>query len=228
MHCTRGWRAQEGQEPDVGRGLASVRGRSGQICGPRSSMNRDQEPGETRATLATENEELIGVTHSECTRSAPSNETQFAATNKSNQTSEEQDNGVGWWWTLGGCWVEFRGFSQERSTRTVDLAPQSAHSEMRIHRSDGKLINGAGTNESPSMPRVNRTVIGTSGVSGMPAMTGIGGHLGPPVVMMKCGLRGHHGHNLVRMIRKSTSTRARFQSGTEVSQRRPGVIALAS
>ena len=56
---------------------------------------------------------------------------------------------------------------------------------MRINRSDGKIINVAGTNESPAILKINRTVIGTSGVAGMPAMTGIGGHLGPPELMMK-------------------------------------------
>ena len=36
----------------------------------------------------------------------------------------------------------------------------------------------------------------------MSAMTGIGGHLGPPEVMRKGCLRGHHGHILLRMSRK--------------------------
>ena len=74
---------------------------------------------------------------------------------------------------------------------------------MRIHRSDGKLINGAGTNELPAILRINRNVIGTSGVAGMPAMIGIGGHRGPPVVMMKGGLRGHHGRVSLTLSRKS-------------------------
>ena len=39
-------------------------------------------------------------------------------------------------------------------------------SGMRIHRSDGKLIKGAGTTELPAVLRNNRTVIGTSGVAG--------------------------------------------------------------
>ena len=62
---------------------------------------------------------------------------------------------------------------------------------------DGKLINGAGTNQLPAVLTINRTVTGTSGVTGMPVMTGIGGH--PPEVMMKGGPRGHHGHILLRM-----------------------------
>ena len=44
---------------------------------------------------------------------------------------------------------------------------------MKIHRSYGKSINGAGTNELPVRRRINRTVIRTSGVAGMPAMIGI-------------------------------------------------------
>ena len=102
---------------------------------------------------------------------------------------------------------------------------------MRIHRSDGKLINGVGMNELPARQGINKIVIRISGAAGnpamivgMPAMTGIGGHLGPPEVMMKGGLRGHHGHILLRMNRKSTSTRARLLNGTEASQRRPGEI----
>ena len=58
-------------------------------------------------------------------------------------------------------------------------------------------------------------------------MIGIGGHPGPPEVMMKGGLRGHHGHILLGMCRKIASTRARLRSGTGVSQRRPGVITVA-
>ena len=50
---------------------------------------------------------------------------------------------------------------------------------------DGKLIDGVGTNQLPAVLRINRILTGTSGVAGMPAMTGIGGHLGPPEVMMK-------------------------------------------
>ena len=52
-------------------------------------------------------------------------------------------------------------------------------------------------------------MIGTNGAAGgFPAMTGIVGHLGPPEVMKKGGLRGHHGHMRLRMKRNSTSTRA--------------------
>ena len=50
--------------------------------------NHDQKPAETRVTLVTESEELIGMTQSACTQSAQPNETQFAVTNGSNQTSE--------------------------------------------------------------------------------------------------------------------------------------------
>ena len=53
------------------------------------------------------------------------------------------------------------------------------------------LVNGARTNQLPAILRINRTVMGTSGTGGMPAMIGIGGHLGPTEVMMKGGLRGH-------------------------------------
>ena len=76
-------------------------------------------------------------------------------------------------------------------------------------------------------------VIGINGAAGNPAMTadfpittGIGGHPGPPELMMKGGLRGHHGHILHNMSRKSTSTRARLLSGTETSQRRSGEITV--
>ena len=58
---------------------------------------------------------------------------------------------------------------------------------------DGKLTHGAGTNQLPSVPRFNRTVIGISGVTGMPVTTGIDGHLGSPVATVKGGPRGHHG-----------------------------------
>ena len=92
---------------------------------------------------------------------------------------------------------------------------------------DGKLINGAGTNQLPAVLTINRTLTGTSGVTGMPVMSGIGGHPSPPEVMMKGGPRGHHGHILLGMSRKSTSTRACLRSGTEVFQRRPGVTTAA-
>ena len=92
---------------------------------------------------------------------------------------------------------------------------------------DGKLINGAGMNQLPAVLTINKTVTGPSGVTGMPVMTGIGGHPGPPEVMMKGGPRGHHGHILLGMSRKSTSTRARLRRGTEVFQRRPGVTTAA-
>ena len=106
--------------------------------------------------------------------------------------------------------------------------------KMRIHRSDGKLINGAGKNELPAIRRINKIVIGINGAAGnpsmtvrIPALTGIGGHRGPPELMMKGGLRGHHGHNRFFLNRKSNSTRARLLSGTEASQRRLGVITAA-
>ena len=98
---------------------------------------------------------------------------------------------------------------------------------MRIPRSDGKLINGAGMNELPARQRINKIVIGTNGAAGIPAMTGIGGHPGPPELMMKGGPRGHHGHIRFFLNRKSTSTRARLLSGTEATQGRRGVITVA-
>ena len=52
--------------------------------------NHDQKPAETRVPVATESDELSGMTQSACTQSAQPNETQFAVTNanESNQTSE--------------------------------------------------------------------------------------------------------------------------------------------
>ena len=58
-----------------------------------------------------------------------------------------------------------------------------------------------------------KIVIGTNGAAGFPAMTGTGGHPGPPEVMMKGGLRGHHGRIRLILNRKSTSTRARLRVG---------------
>ena len=67
----------------------------------------------------------------------------------------------------------------------------------------------SGTNELPAIHRINKTVVGTNGADGgFPAMNGIGGHLGPPEVVKKGGLRGHHGHMRLGMKRNSTSTRA--------------------
>ena len=104
---------------------------------------------------------------------------------------------------------------------------------MRIPRNDGKLINGVGMIELPARQRINKIVIGINGAAGNPAMTadfpittGIGGHPGPPELMMRGGLRGHHGHILLIMSRKSTSTRVRLLSGTETSQRRHGEITV--
>ena len=77
------------------------------------------------------------------------------------------------------------------------------------------LINGVGTNELPARQKINKIVIETNGAAGIPAMTGIGGHPGPPDLMMNGGPRGHHGH----VRRKSTSTEARLLSGTETSQK---------
>ena len=56
---------------------------------------------------------------------------------------------------------------------------------------------------------------------------GIGGRPGPPELMMKGGPCGHHGHIRFLLNRISTSSRARFLSWTEASQRRPGVITVA-
>ena len=74
-----------------------------------------------------------------------------------------------------------------------------------INCGDGKLTNGAGTNQLPAMLRINRTVIGTIGVNGMPVKAGIGGHPRPPEVTMKVSPRGHHGRIPLKMGRKSTS-----------------------
>ena len=76
---------------------------------------------------------------------------------------------------------------------------------MKIHRSDGKLINGAGMNELPARQTINKIVIGINGAAG---------HPGPPEVMMKGGPRGHRGHIRFFLNRKSISTRARLLSGT--------------
>ena len=80
--------------------------------------------------------------------------------------------------------------------------------------------------ELPAIRRINRTVIGTSGVAGMSAMTGIGGHLGPPEVMMKGCLRGQHGHILLSMSRKKV-LRQEPASGVGRSQKRPGLTTAA-
>ena len=81
---------------------------------------------------------------------------------------------------------------------------------------------------------MNKIVIGINEAAGNPAMTagfptmtGIGGHPGPPELMMKGGPRGHHGHIQFLLNRKSTSTKARLLSGTGTSQRRPGEIIAA-
>ena len=63
---------------------------------------------------------------------------------------------------------------------------------MRIHRSDGKLINGIGTTELSAIQSINKIVIGTNGAVGITVTSGSGG---PPELMMKRGLRGHHGHS---------------------------------
>ena len=97
---------------------------------------------------------------------------------------------------------------------------------MKIHHSDGRLINGAGMNELPARQRINKIVIGINGAAGSPSITGIGGHPGPPELMMKGGPRSHHGHIRFFLNRKSTSTRARLLSGTETNHRRPGVITV--
>ena len=58
---------------------------------------------------------------------------------------------------------------------------------------------------------INEITVGTSGIAGMP-MIGIDGHLGPHVAMMMGGRRGHSG----KVNRKSASTGARLQNGTEI------------
>ena len=94
---------------------------------------------------------------------------------------------------------------------------------MKISHSDGKLINGTGTNELPAIKRINKIGIGTNGAIGTMIIIGIGV---PPELMMKGGLRGHHGHSRLIQRRRSTSARARLLSGTETSQRRPGEITV--
>ena len=96
---------------------------------------------------------------------------------------------------------------------------------MKTHRSDGKLINGTGTNELPAIQSINKIAIGTHGEFGTMIIIGIGG---PPELMTKGGLRGHLGHSRLIQRRSSTSTRARLLIGTETSQRRPGEITVES
>ena len=71
---------------------------------------------------------------------------------------------------------------------------------------------------------INRTKAGINGIAGMP-MTGIDGHLGLLVAMMMMigGRRGHSGI----VNRRSTSTRARLQSGTEIILRNPSATIVA-
>ena len=69
---------------------------------------------------------------------------------------------------------------------------------------------------------ISRITVGISGIAGMP-MIGINGHLGLYVAMMMGGRRGHSG----MVNRRSTSTRARLQNGTEIILRKPGATVVA-
>ena len=69
---------------------------------------------------------------------------------------------------------------------------------------------------------INRITVGISGIAGMP-LFGINGHLGLHVAKMMGGRRGHSGI----VNRRSTSTRARIQKGTEITLRKPGAVIVA-
>ena len=69
---------------------------------------------------------------------------------------------------------------------------------------------------------INRITVGISGIAGMPTI-GINGHLGLHVAMMMGGHRGHSGI----VNRRSTSTIARLQNGTEIFLRRPRATLVA-
>ena len=67
---------------------------------------------------------------------------------------------------------------------------------------------------------INSITVGISGIAGMP-MIGIIGHLGLHVTMMMGGRRDG------TVNRRSVSTRARLQSGTEIILRKPGATIVA-
>ena len=69
---------------------------------------------------------------------------------------------------------------------------------------------------------INRITVGISGIAGMQSI-GISGHLCLLVAMMIGGHRGHSG----TVNRRSLSTRARLQNGTEIIQRKPGATIVA-
>ena len=69
---------------------------------------------------------------------------------------------------------------------------------------------------------INKITAGISGIAGM-LMIGIDGRLGLLMAMMMGGRRGHSGI----VNRRSTSTRALHQNGTEIILRKPGATIVA-
>ena len=85
------------------------------------------------------------------------------------------------------------------------------------------LIHGTSMGLWPPALDINRITVEITGIAGMP-MIGINCHLGLHVaIMMMGGRRGHSG----MVSRRSTSTRARLQNGTEITLRKPGVTIVA-
>ena len=84
------------------------------------------------------------------------------------------------------------------------------------------LIRGTSTGLWPPALDINRITVGISGIAGMPTI-GIYGHLGLHVAMVMGGRRGHSG----TVNRRSTSTRASLQNGTEIILRKPGATIVA-
>ena len=84
------------------------------------------------------------------------------------------------------------------------------------------LIHGTSMRLWPPALDNNRITFEISGITGMP-MIGINGHLGLHVAMMMGGRRGHNGI----VNRRSTSTRALLQNGTEIIPRKPGTTDVA-
>ena len=85
------------------------------------------------------------------------------------------------------------------------------------------LIHGTSTGLWFLALDINRITVGINGIAGMP-MIGVNGRLGLHVAMMMMGgRRGHSG----TVNRRSTPTRARLQSGTEIILRKPGATIVA-
>ena len=84
------------------------------------------------------------------------------------------------------------------------------------------LTHGTSMGLSHPALGINKITVGISGIAGMP-MIGIDGHLGLLVAMMMGGRRGHSGV----VNRRSTSTRARLQNGTEIILRKLGATVVA-